>query len=347
MRKKFVLPLLTGCLLSTPLLFAQSSLQKALPLLQKNTRSQAQTQQVLNLFRSSKDPNTVFAAGASLVKIPPAKVQEPALFNLLLRSSDPLKQIFSAIIITAMGSMHEELSPVLEGALESKDPALRAYTAGAYAILHPENTTYVPEVIRLYIYDPAFSQRALNLLASNDKTQLKFLKQAAASQDSSVRTAAVAYLGGLHTQPAAKQLLKMAKKETDSLVSTQLATALAKNKDYTLPSVAKELKRDPASPTSATYALALGFMTGHAVDSIRQGLLSKNEYTRINSIRAAAYMAGVLSTPDAFAYSSDRVFDTGLLKSLIPQISLLARTGNETVRMYAENALLQIEKLMK
>ena len=68
--------LLVAALFAAVPLSAQETLQKALPLLQKNTRTSAETQQVLQLFRSAKDPDTVFAAGASLVRIPPAPAQE-------------------------------------------------------------------------------------------------------------------------------------------------------------------------------------------------------------------------------------------------------------------------------
>ena len=79
---------------------------------------------------------------------------------------------------------------------------------------------------------------------------------------------------------------------------------------------------------------------------LKEALLGTHKNARINAARAAAYMAGVLSTPDAFTYSSDRTFDISLLKSLIPQLNVLAKTGDETLKIYAENALKQIEKLM-
>ncbi|MBQ9970882.1 MAG: HEAT repeat domain-containing protein [Elusimicrobiaceae bacterium] len=324
-------------------LTAQSELQKALPLLQKNNRTEAENRQVLQLFRSSKTPDVVFAAGASLVKNPPAKIQEPALFSLVLRQGDSLKQTFAAIIITAMGSAHAELLPVLENALLSQDTLLRSYAAGALALLNPQNETYADDIVRLYAYDPAFAQRALNMFS---KPAVKYLKTACAHEDASVRAAAAAWLGTLHSEEASKQLLKMAKTEQDASVQTHLATALAKNRDFTQNSVFKELKRDYNSPVSATYALALGFMTGNAVEDVRQGLISDKENVRINALRAAAYMAGVLSNDDAFNYTTDRTFDIRLLKSLIPQLSLLARTGNPTVKSYAQNAMKQIEKLM-
>ena len=88
-------------------------------------------------------------------------------------------------------------------------------------------------------------------------------------------------------------------------------------------------------------------MTGNAVDTVRQHLLSSNEQSRINASRAAAYMASVLSSPDAFAYSSDRSFDVRLLKGLIAPLKALANSGSETEKTYAQNALLQIEKLME
>lgn len=328
---------------ATPLM-AQSELQKALPLLQKSYRTETENRQVLQLFRSSKTPDVVFAAGASLVKNPPAKIQEPALFSLVLRQGDNLKQTFAAIIITAMGSAHDELLPVLENALLSEDIILRSYAAGAYALLNPQNENYSSDIVRLYAYDPAFAQRALNLFSEPTE---KYLKTAATSQDPSVRAATAAWLGVLHSESAAKQLLKMAKTEQDPSVQTQLATALAKNRDYTQKSVFKELKRDYQSPTSATYALALGFMTGNAVEDIRKGLISEKENVRINALRATAYMAGVLANDDAFNYTTDRVFDIHLLKSLIAQLSLLARTGNPTVKSYAQNAMKQIEKLLE
>lgn len=334
------------CLAAAPCC-AKTALETALPLLQKNHRSAAENQQVLNLFRTSKDANTVFAAGASLVKTTPSQAMEPALLNLVMRQEDPLKQTFSAVILTAMGRPHEELSPLLQEAVTGKDPALRAYAAGAYALVNPQDKTHAEEIVRLYIFDPAFAQRAMNQISDGAKEQFKLLKTAAANQDAQLRAAAAAWLGTLHTQDAAKQLLKMAKTESDAQVSTQIATGLAKNRDLTLASAAKELRRDFNSPAASTYALALGFMTGNAVDSLRRGLADKNENTRINSARACAYMAGVLSNPDAFAYSSDRAFDVSLLKSLIPALGLLSQTGSDDEKRYADNALTQIEKLME
>ena len=324
---------------------AQNSLQSALPLLQKNNRTAAENQRVLQIFRS-KDPDTVFAAGASLVKNPPSKAQEPALFNLVLKNDDALKQTFAAVIITAMGAVYEELTPVLQNALQSKDLVLRSYAAGAYGIINPNDQNYALDVVRLYAYDPAFAVRSLNVLTDDAKAQLKYLKQAASSADDNTRAAAAAWLTSLHSEGSAKQLLKMAKTETVSSVQSQIATGLAKNRAYTLAAVAKELRRDYNSPAAATYALALGFMTGNAVDTVRKGLLSANKNERINAARAAAYMASVLSNPDAFTYTSDRAFDTGLLKSLIPQLKVLVQTGDENTRIYAQNALTQIEKLM-
>lgn len=326
---------------------AADSLQKTLPLLQKHRRTAAENQQVLTIFRTAKDPDTVFAAGASLVKTPPAKTQEPALFHLVIRPNDPLKQTFAAVIITAMGQTHEELLPILEEALTGKDPALRAYAAGAYAFIRPQETSHAAEIVRLYIFDPAFAQRAMNQTAKDAQAQTKFLKEASASQDAQLRAAAAAWLGALHTQEGAKLLLKMAKTEKDAQVSAPIATGLAKNRDLTMESVVKELRRSPQSAQSATYALALGFMTGNAVDALRKGLADKNANVRANSARAAAYMAGVLSNPDAFAYTSDRAFDISLLKSLIPALNLRAKTASGDEKIYAENALRQIEKLME
>ncbi len=344
MKKQFFL--LTAALFAAFPLSAQTSLEKALPLLQKNSRSSAESQQVLTLFRSAKDPDTIFAAGASLVKIPPSKVQEPVLFNLLLKEDNPLKQTFAAIIITAMGSTHEELLPLIQDALESQDTLLETYAAGAYGILNPQDKQYVTQVVHLYAFDPAFAVRAMNLLADNPKQLLKYLKQASTADNPQTRAAAASWLGTLHSEAAAKQLLKMAKTEADTEVQTQLATALAANSSYTQEDTAKGLRQDYNTPAAATYALALGFMTGNAAQTIRQGLSSSNKNERINSMRAAAYMAGVLSNPDAFNYTSDRAFDTHLLKSMIPQLKVLAKTGDDTEKIYAENALRQIEKLM-
>ena len=99
-------------------------------------------------------------------------------------------------------------------------------------------------------------------------------------------------------------------------------------------------------PASATYALALGFMTGNSVNSLKDVLLSGKENERINALRACAYMAGVLSNPNAFSYTSDRAFDIHLLKGLIAPINALATNGSDEEKLYAQNALAQIEKLM-
>lgn len=326
--------------------YAQKTWEQALPLLQKHQRTAAENQQVLSLFRSTSDPYTIFAAGASLVKNPPAKVQEPALFSILMKNEDPLKKTFAAVIITAMGQTHEELLPVLQEARQSQDAVLRAYAATAEVIIAPSKTELADEVVLLYSYDPTFAKRAMHLLAEDTSEQIKYLKKAGKSKEMAVRGAAAAWLGTFHTQQAANELLKLAKSEKDANASAQIATALAKNREYTLSEVTKELKRSYKSPQSATYALALGFMTGNAAEIVRQGLLNENKNIRINSARAAAYMAGVLSNPDAFAYTSDRTFDISLLKGMIPQLNVLAADPKAPEAPYAANALTQIEKLM-
>ena len=345
--QKNLLTILAGIFLLSLSLQAATPLQKALPLLQKSNRTEAENQQVLHLFRSSTDPDTIFAAGASLVKTPPTKGQEPALFNVLLHSNDGLKQTFTAVIITAMGSIHEELTPTLLQALSGKDTVLRSYAAGAYALINPADKTYTNDVVRLYAFDPSFSQRALNALTENSAQLFKYVKQAAVAANASTRAAAAAWLGNQHSPEAAKLLLKRAKKETDASVSTQLATALAKNRELTLQDTVDGLKQSYKTPQSATYALALGFMTGNSVEYLRRGLTDKNTNIRINAARATAYMAGVLANPDAFAYSQDRTFDIHLLKGLIAPLKALAVSGSADEQLYAQNALQQIEKLME
>ena len=70
--KKLLLLILSFCLTGV-VQAATPTLQTVLPLLQKHQRTAAENQQVLSLFRTAKDPNIIFAAGASLVKIPPQK----------------------------------------------------------------------------------------------------------------------------------------------------------------------------------------------------------------------------------------------------------------------------------
>lgn len=325
---------------------AEPSLNRVLPLLQKNHRTEAENYQVLQLFRTATDPDVVFAAGASLVKTPPAEAQEPAVFTVLLRSQDPLKQTFAAVIITAMGNVHDELSPLLEQALASKDPVLRAYAAAAYSIISPQDT-YAQDIVRLYIFDPAFAMRALNVAAGKTTSPFNYLKKASSSQDAQVRAAAAAWLGTLHTKQSAAQLLKMAKKETSAEAQSAIARGLAVQREYTLAPVTAALRKNYESAYANTGALALGFMTGNAVEPLRTALTGKNRQEHINAARAAAYMAGVLNNPDAFTFSSDRAFDTHLLKGLIAPLNVLAATGDKTEKLYAQNALTQIEKLME
>ena len=331
------------------LLYAAASptLQQALPLLQKKTRTEAENQYVLQLFRTAKDPDISFAAGASLVRIPPTKTQEPALFNLVLRQQDVLKQTFAAVILTAMGATYEELTPILEQALQGKDPILRAYAAAAYTLLNTQDTSYATDIVRLYIFDPAFASRALNAASPNPQSLFKHLKAASSSADEQVRGAAASWLGTLHTAQAAKQLLAMAKKENSAQVQASIATGLAAQREHCFSTVTAGLRKKYTSPYANTCALALGFMTGNAVDALRQNLLSTNTNARINASRAAAYMANVLANPDAFAYSSDRTFDIHLLKGLIAPLKTLSNAGTETEKVYAEHALRQIEKLME
>ncbi len=303
-------------------------------------------QALLTQFRAAQEPAAIFAAAAGLVKTPPARTAEPLFLNLIIQNTFPLKTVFSAIILTSMGAVYEELTPLLREAAQSEDPLVRAYGAGAYALAHPQDKTYIADVVRLFVLDQTLAQRAMNLLAQTDKEQLSFLKKAAAHKDPAVRAAAVAWLGTLHTPQTANALLKRAKTETDIDVQPLLAMALAKQAGFTLPGLAKGLATPHQKPAAATYALALGFCTGHAVDTLKTALHDKNANKRLNALRAAAYMARVLATPDAFNYSSDRKFDIHLLKGLVPSISTLAQNGSEAEKTYAQTALTQIEKLL-
>ena len=342
--KKFTLVLSILCI-SCMLSYAADELQQAMPLLQAQTRTPAQTQQVLQLFASSKQPRTIFAAGASLVRIPPAKVQENALLNLLLNNNNPLRQFFSAVILTSMGADYRELSEILREALSGADPVLHAYAAGAYTILNPQEKQYSDSIIHLYIYDPAFAQRAMNVISSGDKQTLRYLKEAARDEQPQIRAAAATWLGNLQDKKAAAQLLKMASKETNAEASAAIAQGLAKNQSWTLQKAVKKLNLSYKTQPAATYALALGFMTGNAIEPLKQSLVNKDINTRINAARAAAYMAGVLDSDQARLYSNEPVFDTFLLKSLIPALSALAQSGSAEEKLYAQNALNQLAKL--
>jgi len=333
-------------LLNTATLQAEDSFSASLPLLQAKTRNAAQNLQVLNMFDKAKEANAIFASGASLVRIAPAKVYEAKLLNIIIKSDNMLKKVFAAVILTAMGTEHTELSSLLQDATSSEDRALRSYAAAAYTILNPQKSTYKEEIINLYIYDPAFAARAMNLISADEKQTLKYLKEASKSGIAQVRAAAADWLGDLQNENAAKQLLKMAKTELDPQAVNAIATSLAKNQQWTLAETAKGLKTRYTSQAATTYALALGFMTGNALDAVKQGLLSADIHTRINAARAAAYMAAVLSSPQAGQYTQDKEFDIALLKSLIPALSAMLKRDENSAKVYADNALKQISKLM-
>lgn len=325
--------------------FAQNGLNENLPLLQKSSRSAKENQNVLDLFLRGKKPAEVFAAGASLVRLPPPASKENTLYGIILRDGDVLKKVFAAVIITSMGSTREEFLPLLTDAAQSQDNALKSYAGAAYTIINPSDSQYADLVVNLYIYDPAFAQRAMNLLCSSEKETLKYLKSASGSDMPQVRAAAASWLGDLQTQAATKVLLKMAKKERTEDVTAAIATALAKNQQYTLAECLKNLDRDHNTPQANTYALALGFMTGNALNGIKQALENKDVEVRINAARAAAYMAGVLASDQAKEYSNDVSFDKNLLKTLVPQLGFMAKKDAASVKVYANNAIYQIAKL--
>ena len=346
MTKKYTFtPFVVAALLIAAPVWAQNALNDSLPLLQKSSRSAQENQNVLDLFLRGKKPAEVFAAGASLVRLPPPASQENTLYGIILRNGDVLKKVFAAVIITSMGKTREEFLPLLTDAAQSQDNALRSYAGTAYTIINPADPQYANLVVNLYIYDQDFALRAMNLLSSSEKETLKFLKSASTSDDPKVRAAAAAWLGDLQSASAAKTLLKMAKKERVSDVTTAIAAALAKNQTYTLAECLKNLKKDHNEPQANTYALALGFMTGNAINGIKTALESPQTEVRINAARAAAYMAAVLGSDQAAQYSSDVAFDKSLLKTLVPQLGLMSKKDTSAVKVYANNAIYQIAKL--
>lgn len=86
---KTIFTLLAAALFTAP---ACAQTQDTLPLLQKGSRTLQENQTVLNLFRTSKNPAEVFAAGASLVRLPPPAQQEPALFNIVCKAKTRSKK---------------------------------------------------------------------------------------------------------------------------------------------------------------------------------------------------------------------------------------------------------------
>ena len=88
------------------------------------------------------------------------------------------------------------------------------------------------------------------------------------------------------------------------------------------------------------------WLAGQAVEDIRQGLNSNNLNIRVNSARAAAYMAALLASADAALYTRDKEFDSSLLKSLIAQLNDMVKRDSAPVKAYAGGALKQMAKLM-
>ena len=344
MKKLFVL--LSVLSFSVAAVAAETVLSQVLPLVQQQTRTPLETQKIFYVFRTAQDPDVLFATGASLVRIPPEKTYEPALFNQLVNTEHPLKTAFAAIILTTMGLGYEEFSPILLDALQSDQPILRAYAAGAYGLIRPTDKTYLADVVRLYIFDPALAQRAANALTEDPASLFAILRKYSADTDPQLRAAAAAWLGTLHTPQALAQLDKRARKEKEPSVQTQLAMALAAWPEQALPLATQGLSLNYKKPAATTYDLALGFMTGHSVSALKTAILSTRTNERINALRAAAYMAGVLANPDGFSYSTDRTFDIHLLKGLVPQITALANHGSAEEKKYAQNTLAQIEKLI-
>ncbi len=326
---------------------AQTTLEEILPLLQKQDKTTLEVENIANTFVMSKDPNLTFASGAALVQSPPSKESAMRFLNLIISSQDGLKKIFSSVILVAMDQKYIELLAMLEDAVKSQDPMIRAYAATACIIIDPQRTDLADQAFALYPFSKAFALKAFNSIYPKPEKIISGAKKASASSSYLTRSGAAEVLGDLGSEKEQKTLFKMLKKEDNTMATSAIARAIARHPQAAV----KEAKKCLSAKSNTAYAfgcsLTVGFMTDKGLPLIKEGFASKKADERANALRATSVMANVLSDPNAI-FSTDINMDRQNLKELIPAvIQLSLKDPDNYVKGQAESAILELKKLLK
>lgn len=341
--------MIIAVLCATPCaLRAQETLQDILPLLQKQTKTAAETANITNVFIDSRDVNLTFASGAALVQNPPPAENITRFLNLLISSQDGLKRVFASVILVAMDQRLVELLPMLEEAALSQDPMIKAYASSAAARLAPAKTIYSDDVFALYPFSKNFSLAALNAMYKTDKKLLSAAKKAAQAKNPLSRAGAAEVLGDFGSEKEQKTLFKMLKKEDNVLASSAIARAIARRPAAAVQEAKKCLNAPSESISAKNCSLTIGFMTDKGLPLIKEALTSPNAPARANAARAAAVMANVLSDENASSYSTDVDFDKKALRALLPVIAQMSEDDTApAARTQASAALKEFSKILK
>lgn len=332
------------CLLPLSSFAEDAAVSSVLPLLQKTNKTVADINKITNELLTSKDSGVIAAAGYSLVGEDISARNQERLFSAVMSDADTLRSIISAIVLSSEGEEHRELVPTIKQALNSDDKVLRAYAAAAYSFIMPEDTFYSEYVVSLYPYNQAFTLKTLRKMFHKTTSMQRAVKNAAKSGDAFIRTSSAQFLADEHDTAA---LFNMLKKEEDSSVTAVIARGIAENAPLARAELKACLKEKPKSNYALGCTLALGFMTGDALDIVEEGLKDGNKNAVANSLRTVSVMANTLSSPDAAAFSSDVEFDKQRLKALIPTVAPLAQSKTPEIQTHADAAAKALKNIFR
>lgn len=337
---------ITSCLKKNLSAESSLSLDKDLAALRKSGNIRPALPQVMNIFTTDKNPQTVFSAAAALISASlDLAPYEERLLNVLTSQAEDYKKTLTVVILSSMGAIGEGYSPFLNPALNAKDPVLQAYACSAYAILMPGTLDkYLNQIIMLYSFDKTLAKKAFDSTGLKNKTLNGKLKEDINNPDETIRLSAIEWIGDLGDKKLLNALLTVPAKYADAATLSAAANALSKNYDIASADLKKALKQAPSTSQATIAVMAYSFMGGESYPVIEPALNGNNN-EKSNALRVISSIAGILSD-DATYYKNPALEKQKIRKMIAPAGHIANNTVNEQVKTYADNTLKEIYKLI-
>ena len=340
---------LTACLKKDIMQTGGESFNNALASLRKSNNLRTVLPEVVNVFKTSKNPQAVFAAATALISVPEElNIYQKDLIDVLTSpSAQDYKKTLAAIVLTSMDAADSSYTSFLTPALNAKDGALAAYACAAYSILMPGTLDkYLSRIVQLYTFDKVFAQKAFDATGLKERALTSKLQEDLYSSNEALRLSAIEWIGDLGNKKLLLDLLKPEveqNKEGPTLSSA--ANALVRNYALIKEDLRKSLKSEPSSQTATIAVMAYSFMGGESYTIIEPLLDGGSDNETANALRVVSSVAGILSGDSSY-YPNPKLEREKITKLIAPVAHINKNASNPKVKLYAQSASKELYKLL-
>ncbi|MDR0953259.1 MAG: hypothetical protein LBM71_03610 [Elusimicrobiota bacterium] len=329
---------------------AKDNFDKTVAALRKSGNIAAVFPEMMQIFKTSKDPGQVFTAAAALISspsdLPPYQHQ---LLNLLSspQAQDYKKTLAAIALIVIGGANTSDYTPFLTPALNAEDAALQAYACGAATLAGQSlGGQYLNQIIQLYTFDKTFAQNAFAKTGLKDSALNAKLKENLKSQSEPLRLAAIEWIGEKENKKLLLNLLDLPNSFNDGEATLPAAAAaLAANYQTVSTNLKKAMKNAPKSFEASVATMAYALVGSNSFNQIDELLKNGSEDEKANSLRVIASSAAILKN-DAAHYQNPELEKDRIKRFIEPVGQLANNTASKEIKPYADTTLKGLYNLL-